>query len=236
MAYVDGFVVAVPAANKDVYRQHAEKAWDLFKEFGATRMVEAWGDDVPDGKLTDFKGAVKAQPDEVVVFSWIEYPDRATRDSVGQKMMSDPRMKDMGEMPFDGKRMIYGGFTNLVEEGKGGKMGYVDGMLAAVPDDRKAEYQAFSAEHAALFREHGATRIVDTWGDDVPDGKVTDFKGAVKAQAGETVAFSWIEWPSKAARDEGWGKMMQDPRMSGKPMPFDGKRMIYGGFAPIVDA
>ncbi|MCU4182177.1 DUF1428 domain-containing protein [Bosea sp. BH3] len=236
MSYVDGFVVAVPAANKDAYRQQAEKAWDLFKEFGATRMVEAWGDDVPDGKVTDFKGAVKAQPHEVVVFSWIEYPDRATRDSVGQKMMSDPRMKEMGEMPFDGKRMIYGGFANIVDEGRGGDMGYVDGMLAAVPDDRKAEYQAFSAEHAALFKEHGATRVVDAWGDDVPDGKVTDFKGAVKAQAGETVAFSWVEWPSKTARDEGWGKLMQDPRMSGKPMPFDGKRMIYGGFAPIVDA
>lgn len=236
MSYVDGFVVAVPAANKDVYREHAAKAWDLFKEFGATRMVEAWGDDVPDGKITDFKGAVKANPDEVVVFSWIEYPDRATRDSVGEKMMSDPRMKQMGEMPFDGKRMIYGGFARIVEEGRGGAMGYVDGMLAAVPNDRKGDYQAFSAECAALFKEHGATRVVDAWGDDVPDGKVTDFKGAVKAEAGETVAFSWIEWPSKQVRDEAWGKLMQDSRMGAKPMPFDGKRMIHGGFAPILDA
>ena len=78
------------------YRKHAADAAPLFKEFGATRMVEAWGDDVPDGKLTDFKGAVKAKQDEVVVFSWFEYPDKAARDAANEKMMSDPRMKQMG--------------------------------------------------------------------------------------------------------------------------------------------
>ena len=76
MTYVEGFVVAVPAANKEEYRKHAAEAAPLFKEFGATRMVEAWGDDVPDGKVTDFRGAVKAEEDEIVVFSWFEYPDR----------------------------------------------------------------------------------------------------------------------------------------------------------------
>jgi uncharacterized protein YbaA (DUF1428 family) len=83
----------------------------LFKEFGAARMVENWGDDVPDGKVNDFKGAVQAEEGEVVVFSWMEYADKATRDAAGQKMMSDERMKDMFDMPFDGKRMIYGGFA-----------------------------------------------------------------------------------------------------------------------------
>ena len=96
MSYVEGFVVAVPAANKETFRKHAADAAPMFKEFGATRMVEAWGDDVPDGKLTDFKGAVKAKPDEVVVFSWFEYPDKAARDAANEKMMSDPRMKEMG--------------------------------------------------------------------------------------------------------------------------------------------
>jgi uncharacterized protein YbaA (DUF1428 family) len=139
-------------------------------------------------------------------------------------------------MPFDGKRMIYGGFASLLDEGAGGKAGYVDGMLSAVPDGRKADFQAFATAGAALFKEFGALRVVDAWGDDVPDGKLTDFKGAVKAEAGETVVFSWIEWPSKAARDAAWGKLMQDPRMTAMTMPFDGKRMVHAGFAPLVDA
>ena len=237
MAYVDGFVVAVPAANKDAYRKQAADASPLFKEFGVRRHVEAWGDDVPDGKVTDFKGAVKATPDEVVVFSWFEYPDRATRDAANEKIMSDPRMKElMGqEMSFDGQRMIYGGFASLLEKGGRGQAGYIDGMLSPVPDGRKADFQAFAAQGAALFEEHGALRVVDAWGDDVPDGKVTDFKGAVKAEPGETVGFSWIEWPSKAVRDAAWAKMMQDPRMHAMTMPFDGKRLIHAGFAPLLD-
>ena len=106
MSYVDGFVVAVPEVNKEDYRAMAAKAAPLFKEFGATRIVECWADDV-----------VKAEEGETVVFSWIEYPSRDARDAANQKMMSDPRMKEMGEnMPFDGKRMIYGGFSVLLEE------------------------------------------------------------------------------------------------------------------------
>lgn len=109
MKYVDGFVVAVPADKKDAYREMAAKAAPLFKEFGALRIVECWASDVPDGKVTDFRMAVKAEENEEVVFSWIEYPSKEVRDAANQKMMSDPRMKEFGEsMPFDGKRMIYG--------------------------------------------------------------------------------------------------------------------------------
>ena len=116
MKYVDGFVIAVPAANKEAYRKHAAEAAPLFKEFGATRVVECWGDDVPKGKVTDFQGAVKATEDEVVVFSWIEYPSKEVRDAAVKKIMSDPRMEDMGrKMPFDAKRMIFGGFMPIVE-------------------------------------------------------------------------------------------------------------------------
>jgi uncharacterized protein YbaA (DUF1428 family) len=116
MRYVEGFVAAVPAANKGSYRKHAAEAAPLFKEFGATRMVECWGDDVPDGKLTDFRRAVQAKDDEVVVFSWIEYPSKAVRDAANARIMSDPRMKAMGDtMPFDGKRMIFGGFAPILD-------------------------------------------------------------------------------------------------------------------------
>ncbi|AMJ59279.1 DUF1428 domain-containing protein [Bosea sp. PAMC 26642] len=236
MTYVQGFVVAVPAANKEAYLKHAADALPFFKEFGATRMVEAWGDDVPEGKLTDFKSSVKATPDEVVVFSWLEYPDKAAADAASQKMMDDPRMKEMGaNMPFDGKRMIYGGFASLAHQGAGNSMAYIDGMVAPVPTGNKDAYRDFATLHGSILCEHGAARVVDTWGEDVPDGKITDFKGAVKATDDETVVFSWIEWPSKAVRDAGWPKVMADPRMQ-RQMPFDGKRLIHGGFAPILDA
>jgi uncharacterized protein YbaA (DUF1428 family) len=89
---------------------------------------------------------------------------------------------------------------------------------------------------ARLFEEYGAQRLVDGWGDDVPEGKITDFRRAVQARDDETIVFSWIEWPSKAARDEAWRKLMADARMRPDTMPFDGKRMIYGGFATVLDA
>ncbi|HRN84877.1 MAG TPA: DUF1428 family protein [Hyphomicrobium sp.] len=117
MKYVEGFVVAVPAANKEAYLELAARLAPMFKEFGATRVVECWGDDVPEGKLTDFRGAVKAKDDEVVVFSWLEYPSKEVRDAAHQKMQSDPRMKPQGETPpFDGKRMIFGGFVPILDE------------------------------------------------------------------------------------------------------------------------
>jgi uncharacterized protein YbaA (DUF1428 family) len=239
MTYVEGFVAAVPAANKEAYIRHASEAAPLFKEFGVTRMVENWGDDVPDGKVTDFKRAVKAKEDEIVVFSWFEYPDKKTRDKANEKMMSDPRMKEMGgTMPFDGKRMIYGGFASFVDESTGGQIGYADGYLLAVPTAKKDAYRDVARKAAAVFREYGATRVVEAWADDVPDGKVTDFKGAVKATPDEVVVYSWVEWPSKEARDTAWPKIMEDERMKREEanMPFDGQRMIYGGFRPIVDA
>ncbi len=115
---------------------------------------------------------------------------------------------------------------------------YIDGFVASVPNGGKKAYLAHCHTCAPIFIEHGALRIVDGWGDDIPHGKLTDFHMAVKAEAEETVVFGWIEWPSKAARDIGMAKVMADPRMAPdvNPMPFDGKRMIYGGFAMFHDS
>ena len=116
MAYIDGFVIAVPTANKQKFIDHATGLDPIFIELGATRILECWADDVPDGKVTDFKRAVQATADETVVFSWVEWPDKATRDAAMKKMMDDPRMDPAtNPMPFDGKRMIFGGFTPIVE-------------------------------------------------------------------------------------------------------------------------
>lgn len=120
MSYIDGFVIAVPAANKQQFIDHAKAMDELFLELGATRVIECWGDDVPDGKQTDFRRAVQATPDEDVVFSWIEWPNKAVRDKGMAKMeslmSSDPRFDPTrNPMPFDGKRMIFGGFAPVVE-------------------------------------------------------------------------------------------------------------------------
>ena len=117
MSYIDGYVVPVPTGKKQAYRELAAKAASVFKECGALRVVESWGDDVPDGKVTDFKGAVKAKADETVVFSWIVWPSKKVRDAGVEKARKDPRMKMEDNMPFDGKRMIFGGFEVLLDVG-----------------------------------------------------------------------------------------------------------------------
>jgi uncharacterized protein YbaA (DUF1428 family) len=116
MAYVDGYVIAVPTANRAAYQKIAEEAAIVFKEYGALKVVECWGDDVPEGKVTSFPMAVKCEEKETVVFSWILWSSRQARDEGNQKVMADPRMQSMPEsMPFDGKRMIFGGFDVIVE-------------------------------------------------------------------------------------------------------------------------
>jgi uncharacterized protein YbaA (DUF1428 family) len=115
MNYVDGYVVPVPTANRDTYRRVAETAAAVFKENGALSVVECWGDDVPEGKLTSFPMAVQRKDDETVVFSWITWPSKAVRDKGMEKAMADPRLQQgMNPMPFDGKRMIFGGFQVIV--------------------------------------------------------------------------------------------------------------------------
>ena len=122
MAYVDGFVIPVPADKKEDYRKVAEAAAPVFLDHGALHVVECWGDDLPKGKETDFFMAVKAKEDENVVFSWIIWPSKEARDAGNKAAMADPRLANMGpdSMPFDGKRMFYGGFAPIVDRSKEG--------------------------------------------------------------------------------------------------------------------
>ena len=118
-------------------------------------------------------------------------------------------------------------------------MSYVDGYVLAVETKNKQAYQKLAEEMAVVFKDHGAISVVESWGDDVPDGEVTSLPMAVKCADDETVVFSWITWPSKQVRDNGWKTAMEDPRMKDctpESMPFDGKRMIFGGFETIVSA
>jgi uncharacterized protein YbaA (DUF1428 family) len=235
MTYFEGFIAPVEQGKKEAYRKHAAEAAALLREMGVVRHVEAWDSDVPEGKATDFRKAVDAKAEEKVVFAWFEYPSREARDATNQKMMSDPRMEQFSDMPFDGKRMVVGGFEAIVEEGSAGGS-YVDGFVVPVPEGNRDAYRELASKMAKAFRQHGATRVIEAIADDVQHGKVTDFYRSVKAEDGETVVFSFIEWPDKATRDEAWQKLMADESM--KPqgeMPFNGQRMFWGGFEKILD-
>jgi uncharacterized protein YbaA (DUF1428 family) len=236
MTYFEGFIVPVPEANEEAYRKHASDFAPLVQDIGVGRMVESWESDVPEGKLTDFRKAVDARPDEKIVFSFFEYPSKGQRDAANQKFMSDPRMAEMGkDMPFDGKRMVMGGFEAIVEEGSAGGS-YTDGFIVPVPEGKREAYRELASRMAKVFRQHGASRVIEAIGDDVSHGQVTDFYRAVKAEDGEKVVFSFIEWPDRETRDQAWQKIMADESV--KPqgdMPFDGKRMFWGGFEKILD-
>ncbi len=115
MSYIDGFVIPVPVGKKQAYIDMARAAQKVYLECGALRVLESWGDDLPKGKLNDFFTAVVAEPNEGVVFSWIEWPDKATRDAGNKKIMTDHRMQMPEEMPFSGARLIYGGFSTMLD-------------------------------------------------------------------------------------------------------------------------
>ena len=141
-----------------------------------------------------------------------------------------------GSAPFAGREQFVASPIQQ-DEARGAVVTYVDGFVMAVPKANKEQFIEHARTGDAAFLEQGATRVLECWADDVPDGSVTDFRKAVKANGDETVVFSWIEWPDKATRDAGMKMVMSDPRMSpeSNPMPFDAKRMIFGGFAPVVE-
>lgn len=237
MTHFQGFVIPVPPENKDAYRKMAVESAPFFTEYGARRIVEGWGEDVPRGTTTDLYRAVDAVEGENIVFSWIEWDSEEACQQAHEAMMKDERMKMPPEMPFDGKRMIYSGFDILGARGEGGTTGYVQGYVAAVPRDNRDAFADMCAAMRDVAVDSGALRAVDGWAEDTPDGQVTDFKRAVKADEGEAVAFGFVEWASKDAFDAGLAKMHSDDRMPqpGSEMPLDGKRLIYGGFAVLLD-
>ncbi len=237
MTYFTGSIAAVPAANRQKYVDHVNAVWPLFRNHGATRMVETWGVDVPKGKVNDLYGAVNAKEGEVVVFAWLEWPDKATTDAAWQKMQGDPAMTGM-DMPFDGSRMIFGGFEPVFEGGTDQGAGCFQGFALAVPEKNKAAHVKMAGEAwEDAFQPNGCLGIVEAWGVDVPRGKQTDFYRASKAEDGEVPLFSWTAWPDKATCDAAAKAM--EAGMEGQEfpeMPFDGKRMMWGGFEPVFDS
>ena len=239
MSYVEGFVVAVPTSNKEIYRAHAESAVPHFKRLGATRLVESWGDGVPHGDQTDFYRAVEAKEDETPVFSFVEYPSKEVRDQTNKAMMDDPGFQSMGEMPFDARRMIWSGFSPFLDEraGSGSSCGYIDGYLMVVPAGNEQAYRDMAAVAAPILVQNGALRVVEAMGDDLMEGKTTDYRKATQLKEGESLVFSWIEWPDKATRETGMAAFMEDDRIKNgpSPLPFDTARVVSGAFETIVD-
>lgn len=247
MTYIEGFVIPVPTADKDKFVAHAESIDPLFLENGAQAVVECWQDNVTRGHTTDFFGAVDCREGESVAFSWVQWPDKAARTAgmaeLDRLFEIDPRFDPAkNPVPFDGKRMIFGCFSPIVDEGEHREGAYVQGFLVPVPAGNQDAYRTAALAMWDIMKDYGATRVIEAWQDEVPHGKQTDFYRAVKAEDGEIVVFSFVEWTSREVCDGAHEKMMQDERMQrfmgenpdAKP-PFDGRRMVYGGFAPIVD-
>jgi len=240
MSYVDGFLIPVPTARKAAFIDHARRSDAVFIEHGARRVVECWGEDVPRGATTDFYRAVDARDDETVVFSWIEWPDKTTRDAMYARMdeltRTDPRFRmEDNPPPFDGKRMVFGGFEPIVEAGAYRRGAYVQGFV--LPAHDRDGYRKMAAEAWPIFADYGALEVVETWQEDVPEGKQTDFFRSVKTEPNEQVVFSWMLWPSHEVCDAAAAKMQADERMEAPPggMPFNPQRMIYAGFVPVVE-
>ena len=239
MNYVDVFVAPIPAADKEAYIKMAHAMSALFTDHGALRLVAAWGDDVPEGKLTSFPLAVQRQGDEVVAFSWIQWPSKAARTQGMEQARADERMQQI-TLPGDRKRIIFGSFQTVVDEqlraAAPSEQKYLDGFVAAVATTKRDAYIQSAHNFKSVFQRHGALHTVEVWGDEVAPGKVTSFPRAVQLQNDENVVVSWVAWPTRAARNACMEAMMQDPEMENMDMPFDGQRMIYAGFEVVVDS
>ena len=246
MAYIHGFVAPVPTANKKAYIEFTRGTAAALKRLGAVQAVECWGVDVPPGKLTSFPLAVKAKAEETVVFSWTLWKSKEDADAVEAKM----RAGEIPEFdfkknppPFDGKRLIYGGFEPVVDVGEvkdDAGLLYVTGFVWACPVAIKEKYIAFNTSMAEAMLKLGALKVMDCWGVDVPEGEVTSFPMAVKRKPDEAVVFAWAMWPSKAVADAAIAKMqageaeMPEIKPDESDAVFDASRMIHAGFEMVV--
>jgi uncharacterized protein YbaA (DUF1428 family) len=241
MAYFDSYVTAVPTTGKDSYLRYCRTGHPAFLEHGATRIVEGWGDDVTHGKVTDFYRAVQAEAEEAIAFSWVEWPDKFVRDKGWATMMDpaspDPRIHPQhNPMPFDGRRMIHGGFEGIVARGDHGSFPYVQGFMVPVPTAKREAYTRMAVDAWDMFRGYGALAVLEAWGSDVPHGTITDFYRGVNASEDESVVFSYMTWPSKQVCQEAARKMGEAEMPSDFEMPFDGMRMVWGGFDAVIVA
>ena len=243
--YIDGLVFAVPTANKQAFIDYAKRS-DSFLE-GYIRIGYGWEDELLEGQLTDFRKSVQAKTDESIIFVWIEWPDKATRNLEHQNMQA--RLKSEATFineipPFDGARMLSGGFETIIDfettiHNKKGdfKMSYFDGFLFAVKSENKEAFIDYANRANSLIE--GCTRIVYALEDDLQDGQVTDFRMAVQAKDDEAVVFGWEEWPDKEARNKGHELMadyLESHETLGKEIPpFDELRMVFGGFETIIE-
>ena len=239
MNYVDVFVAPIPVVAKEAYVEMARTMSALFTDHGALRLVAAWGDDVPTGKLTSFPLAVQRQGDEEVAFSWIQWPSRVARTQGMEKARADKRMQQI-KLPGDRQRIIFGSFQTVVDEqlqdAAAFELKYLDGFVAAVATAKRDAYIQSAHDFMPLFQRYGALQTAELWADEVAAGKITSFPQAVQLQDDEAVVVSWVAWPTRAARNACMEAMMKDPEMQNMAMPFDGQRMIYGGFEVVVDS
>jgi len=187
MTCIQGYMLAVPTVNRAAFVEHARQAAEAFQGYGCRATVECWGDDVPSEGSLSFPAAVRAGPDETVVFSWSVWPSKESQDAVMNAPPSDPRLSPQtNPMPFDGTRLIFGAFETVLELGSYRPGGYVDGFALAIPRARRDEFVDFAKTCDPIFMEHGASWIMENWGVDIPEGKSTGgvFLGAMARQGG----------------------------------------------------
>jgi uncharacterized protein YbaA (DUF1428 family) len=236
MTCIQGFVGAVPTANRAAFIDHARTAAEAFRDMGLVAAAECWGDDIPPGELTSFPLAVQARPDETVIFSWYRWPSKAVHDAA----MAQPSRRSAPE-PRDEPDALRRHARDLrrLRAGAGTRRAHTRRLCRRLrrPGEAGAPRGVSCLRRGCdpIFMEHGASWIMEAWGIDVPEGRVTDFRRAVQADADEEVVFSWVQWPDRAARDAGNARIMNDPRLADKEMPFDGSRLIFGGFTPLVE-